>query len=180
MPNLALFGERDFDGNPFLVHHYWSQLGVRAFWNLFLIPQQLQERRIAQNQQEFAKISRLALSVGVMTQVHLAYIGYRDALNQFKLAKKAFQTRDRLSAIAEKIRASGEFHGIDILDYMTDAFLAKVHAWKSYSTFKVSEEQLNYSVGRPLYFGSDTQETYSENPMENLSYPFNENCSSSP
>lgn len=156
-PSPSLYAEYNYDGNPFLVYNYWWTVGVRAFWNLFIIPQQWQAKRSAEEQRQFAYYSRLALSVAVVTQVHLAYINYRDVLNQYHLTRRAYETRNELAEIAEIIRRSGEFHGAEVLNFQTDAILAKINAWKAYSNLQLAVEQINYAIGRPLYLGCKTQ-----------------------
>jgi outer membrane protein TolC len=152
LPNAALFQDSNYDGNPFLLHNYWWSIGVRATWNLFLIPQKFQERRAAEAQKEFAFASRLALTVGVMAQVHLAYLNYRDALNQYKVALSGMEVRDRLAAIAQKVQKTGEFTGLDVLNFRSDALLGKINMMRMYANLKIAEEQLNYAIGRPFYF----------------------------
>lgn len=149
-PDISSFIDDDYDGNPFLVHHYWWSIGVRATWNLFLIPLQWQQARSAQAQQEFARLSRLALSVGVLSQVHLAYLNYRDLLNQYKLALRAYEVRSQLALIGEKVKQAGEFQGIDAINLESDALLAKIQAWRAYANLQIAREQLNYAIGRPL------------------------------
>lgn len=152
-PGTSPFTEYNYDHNPFLIYHYWWTVGVRVFWNLFIIPQQWQVKQSVEEQRRFSYLSRLALSVAVITQVHLAYINYRDVSRQFQLSFKAYQTRKELAEIAEKIRRSGEFHGAEVLNFRTDALLAKINAWKTYANMRTAQEQINYAIGRPLYLG---------------------------
>lgn len=162
LPNISIFRDSNYDANPFLVHKYWWSLGMRASWNLFLIPQKMQEKRAAESQQEFTLASRLALSIGVMAQVNLAYLNYRDAFNQYQTALKSLDVRSRLAEISEKIRKTGEFHSIDVLNFRTDSLLARITSWRAYSFLKLAEEQLNYAIGRPFYLSDVRKEIEEE------------------
>lgn len=152
-PNTAAYVDRDYDQNPFLLFNYWSAVSLRTTWNLFLLPQQWQAVRSAQEQKCLAKISRLALSVAVISQVHLAFINYRDALRQYQLSLRSLEIRQKLSDITQKIRKAGELQGVDVLNFMTDALLAKVNAWKAFANLQLAQEQLNYAIGKPFYLG---------------------------
>jgi hypothetical protein len=103
-------------------------------------------------------MTRLALSVAVMSQVHLAYLNYRDLLNQFKLALKSYQIRQRLADIAEKVGRGGEFHGGEVLSFKTDAILAKMNLLRVFGSLKISQGQINYAIGQPFYFGFHPEE----------------------
>ncbi|MBA3720960.1 MAG: TolC family protein [Parachlamydiaceae bacterium] len=152
LPNASLFEDTNYDQNPFIVHHYWWSIGMRATWNLFLIPQKMQEKRAAEAQKEFSKASRLALAVGIMSQVHLAYMNYRDALNQYQIALRSLEIRDRLAVISQKIQGTGEFTGIDVLNFDSDALLGRINVMRLYASLKIAEEQLNFAIGRPFNF----------------------------
>lgn len=149
-PDLSLFDDYNYDGNPFFVYNYWWSIGIRATWNLLSIAQQWQLKRAAEDQKQLARMSRMALSISVMTQVHIGYLNYRDLLHQYKLALKGFKIRNELAEAAVLVRQAGEFQGIDVLNIQTDALIAKIGAWKAYASMQLAREQLNYAIGKPL------------------------------
>lgn len=151
-PNATLFRDVNYDGNPFLLHNYWWSIGMRASWNLFLIPQKLQEKRAGEAQKYFALATRLAQSIAVMAQVNLSYLNYRDALNQYKVAQKAFNARNRLAEISQIIQSTGEFSGLEVINFRSEALLSRINAFRTYANLKIAEQQINYALGRPFYF----------------------------
>lgn len=153
-PDASAYGDTDYDGNPFLVFNYWNSVGSRAIWNLFLLAQQWQLKRSGEQQVELAHVSRLALTVAVMTQVHVAYLNYRDAVHQYKLALRSYEVRSQLADVAERVRLAGQFKGIDVVTFTTNALIAKINAWKAYSGVQIAKEQLNFAIGIPLH-GTD-------------------------
>jgi len=152
-PNAALFMDYNRDGNPFLAFQHWMSAGVQATWNLFNIPEQWHFKNAAQEQEQQAYRSRLALSIAVITQVHLAYLGYYDAVTQYRLANRAYDVKQQLADAAKREREIGEFNSADFLNFASDALLAKLIALKAYGNLQVAIEQLNYAVGTPLLFG---------------------------
>ena len=155
-PNPSLFVDYDVDANPFLVFNRWMSAGVKATINLLNIPQQLHLKHAAQTQAEQTYASRLALSIAIMAQVHIAYIGYRDALDTYRLADQSYQLKSRLATAAEKEKRLGEFNGVDTLSFVADATIAKINAFKAYASLQVAIEQLDYTIGIPLLF-ADTE-----------------------
>ena len=152
MPNPSLFVDWDVDANPFLIFNRWMSAGVKATWNLFNVPQQLHLKHAAQTQADQAYAARLALSVAVMSQVNIAYLGYRDALDEFHLSWQSYQIKKRLAIAAEKELSVGEFNGVDTLSLITDAAIAHVNAMRAYGSLQIAIEQLDYSIGVPLLF----------------------------
>lgn len=151
-PNASLFSGRNYDANPFLVHHFWNITGVRASWNLLGMPQRFAEIRQARAKTGLAKESRLALSVGVMSQVHLANIKYTDSLENYKLANNLAVVSERLAAAARKTKKYGEYSWSDLMIYEVGALISRIDALKAYGELRVSIELLNNSIGIPRYF----------------------------
>lgn len=152
-PNVALFSDYDGDGNPFLLFHYWYSAGLRATWNLLSIPAQWHYKGAAEMQEGQAYHERLALSIAVLTQVRLAYLGYHDALRHYQLAKESYDVRSRLAYASELEFRTGEFQGTQFLQFASDAVLAKVIALRAYAQLQLAIEQINYAVGIPLLVG---------------------------
>lgn len=151
-PETDAFGDYDYDGNPFNVFHYWYSYGVKITWNLFLIAQQWQLMRSAEEQKQLAQFTRIALSLAVMTQVHVAYLNYRDLLHQYKNVRRVYEVRKKLAEVGEKVHLAGQFKGIEVLNFQSIALIEKINAWKAYANLQIAREQLNYAIGRPLAF----------------------------
>lgn len=151
-PNASLFTDYNADGNPFLIFNYWISAGVRATWNLFNIPQQWHLKKAAEQQGEQAFAARLALSIAVMSQVHIAYLGYQDALSQYRLVDRAYNVKERLARAAEKGVMAGEFAGVDAMNFASEAAVAKMQALRAYAQLQIAIEALDYAVGIPLLF----------------------------
>lgn len=152
VPDVAIYGDLNGDENPFLVHNFWMSFGVRAALNLLNLPEKHHLIRAAKFQKEIAFKSRLALSIAVITQVHLAYISYREVLTAYQLAKRTQEVKEELSFVAQKERESGELHDVDALNFEMEALQSKIFALASYTDLQVAIEQINYAIGRPLLF----------------------------
>jgi outer membrane protein, multidrug efflux system len=155
-PGLTLFKSYNYDANRFLENHHWMVVGARATWNLLSIPNLAYTANVARGQKHLARFNRLSLSVGILAQVRLAYLNYLDKLSQYKLAREWSDIRTQLVDVAERERELGEFNDIDVLNFKLVAVFSKYVALKAYAALKISIEQINNSIGRPLLFGGMT------------------------
>lgn len=153
-PNASLFGMYNYDANRFLIFHHWTTIGTSATWNLLTLPQLNYSMKGAQQQKYLARANRLALSIGILTQVNLAYINYLSAVDQFKFADDAYQVKSRLVNALEKENQYGELGGIELLNERFLALEAKYTALLAFADLQSAIEQINNSIGHPLMYGS--------------------------
>jgi len=76
-PGLELRGGVNFDSNSYLQDAMWTQTGLQVTWNLLNVFSGPEKMAVAEIKEELAKLRRLALSIAVMTQVH---VGHRQIL----------------------------------------------------------------------------------------------------
>jgi len=184
LPNAELFGGPYHDTNKFLIHHNWQAAGVRASWNLLSLPQHIKGMRAGEARRDMSRESRIALSVGVLTQVYLSKLVYDDNLEQYLLAYELADVNYRMLGAAENERKQGKLHDADILHYRAEALLSEINAMKAYVDLQSALEQLNNAMGMPLYFRNTyvpavlhCHEIYGERPYfieEPIPEPFEE------
>lgn len=151
-PNISVFLGEYQDADPFLVNHYWLLSGARAAWNLLSLPQRWYDRKAAQEQIVQSQQSRLALTLGVMTQVHLAKIAYYNNRKVFKELDHIFDLNQRSLFIASMQHNLGVLDGIDLINYEADNLEAEVNAIAAYGDMQVAIELVNNAIGIPLYY----------------------------
>ncbi len=151
-PNVSLFGGYNHDANKFLVFSNWLSIGARLSYDLLSLPSK--QHRITQNRWKhwLTKETRLSMSVGVMTQVHLAYINVQETLTQFRLAKELDDVKNRMWELSIKYEEAGQFDPEDVSDHEIEALFAELNAYKAYANVHVALEQLGNTVGRSLMF----------------------------
>lgn len=151
-PALAPFAGMNQDGNTFLIHNFWLIAGIRAAWNLFAIPQHIAEMRIGQDDRMTSQARRMALSIGVISQVHLAYYLYKDNLEQFRLIEDQRLIKKRIYETAIRQFRVGLTSGIDVLNYQADLYISELNYLRSFAELQIALEQLNNAIGAPLSF----------------------------
>ncbi len=151
-PGMRLFARGDWDYNPFLLNHNWFTVGALVSYDLFRYPSLKHTYKAAKLKQELARRSRLAVSMGVLTQVHLAYLQYKTAIEQYTLARELATINRRLLTVSEQARDQGELSDADVLNYQAQSLFADVNAISNFGDIQIALEHLANALGTPLCF----------------------------
>ena len=98
LPSLNVYLGENYDSNSFLFNQNWLSYGAKVSWNLlnaFRYPARLQ---VIDAQQEVLNVQSLALTMTIMTQVHIAVAQYEAALEEVKLTQRYFETQMKIAA----------------------------------------------------------------------------------
>ncbi|MBA8737201.1 transporter [Chromobacterium violaceum] len=85
LPGLEFSVGQHYDSNKFLVNNSWSDAGLRISWNLLNLFSAGPITRAADAQKQVSDSQRLALSMAVLTQVHVAYLDFQGKARQYQL-----------------------------------------------------------------------------------------------
>ena len=121
LPNLNVYFGENYDNNSFLFNNNWLSYGAKVSWNLLNVFRHPVRLQVIEAQDEVLNAQSLALTMTIMTQVHVAVAQYEAALEDVKIAQRYFHTQlkiathvqqswslDRLSehmVIREKVQA---------------------------------------------------------------------------
>lgn len=154
-PGPELFAGFFYDGNKYLIHNHWLLAGARVSWNLLAIPRHYSHMKLGEYRKDLARANRLALSIGVMTQLHLAYNVYLDTLQQYNLSLELLKTNAELLRAAMAEYRSGKINPADILRYQFEYLLAEISTWKAFGELQITIEAINNALGIPFYFKAE-------------------------
>lgn len=147
-----------YDGNRFLIFNHWLIMGARATWNLLAFPRRWYEKSAGEFREKLARQNRLNLSIGVITQVNLAYLDYLDNLDTFRLAEQLRNVNTRMLFAARKEVRYGRILEADLVKFEADALLSEVDYLRAYGELQNSLEQLNNALGLPFFFNKENEE----------------------
>jgi outer membrane protein TolC len=88
LPGLEIDLGVHYDSNDFLVNNDWSDAGLQISWNLFNLFSGPAYSDQAKARVDLDSVRRLAISMAVLTQVHVAFENYRDAKINYELANE--------------------------------------------------------------------------------------------
>jgi outer membrane protein TolC len=151
-PNLSPFIGNFFDSNFYLIYHRWIYGGLRYTWNLLAMPYHIQDYLSELEHVNVVQYERLALSIGILTQVNLAWIAYEDSKQEYKLVQDLANTNQDLLHAVNLRQLHGEMSQGDVLiDYRYDAIFSEVEALRAYGILQTTIAQINSSIGIPFY-----------------------------
>ena len=96
LPGLKLDGGLNWDENSYLMDESWLTYGTRVNWNLFNVFRGPQAMKAAHAKQDVVREQRLALSMAVLMQVHLAAVNHREAGRLYALSSEYLSVQDRI------------------------------------------------------------------------------------
>ncbi|MBA3958038.1 MAG: TolC family protein [Parachlamydiaceae bacterium] len=175
-PSTEIFKSYRTNLDRFLVHHHWIVTGLRVAWDLLSVPQHIFDIKAAQLGRDRAYVARLALSVGVMTQVNIAYFDYLNISEQYKIREDIYNVRTRLADASWMEFYRGEFNMVDVILSRASAIQGGVDAISAYGQKQIALEQVNNSIGQPLRFNT-LLEIYEEDDEGQQEQDDNQDCS---
>lgn len=151
-PEVGPFVSANYDANRFLLFNNWTTIGINTAWNLLAMPLRWQEAKLARKQKTLNHYNRLVIALAVLSQVHLSYALYYDDLDRVQRLKDLHSARNRIFQVAAsklRLHALGEMEHF-VVNF--DFFTAEADLRRALADVQGSLEQLNNSIGSPLYF----------------------------
>lgn len=152
-PSLSLFWRYDNDRNRFLVFNDWYTAGLRASWDLLAIPQKMKQREAVKLRSELITQQRIALAVGIVTQLHLALIDYEEAIERREITWTIAQKRRALLVAVESAADEGKSHDGETLDHRMTYLKARAKYLAAHANLMASHARLLNTIGRNLTHG---------------------------
>ena len=97
LPSLNVYLGGNYDSNGFLFHNNWLSYGAKISWNLMNVFRHPARLQVIDAQEEVLKVQSLALTMTIMTQVHVAVAQYEAAREDVKIAQRYFDTQMKIA-----------------------------------------------------------------------------------
>lgn len=115
LPGLDFSTGLHYDDDRFLINSEWASLGTALTWNLLNVARLPATLDLADRQVELSETRRMALSMAITSQVHVAALRNASARHQFALAQRRRQVEDQIgqaSRAAREARRGSELAAI--------------------------------------------------------------------
>lgn len=99
LPGPKLTAGQNYTSDSFSLTPNWLSTGFQLGMNLFDLFSGTSKMDEADKRGELARQQRLAMTLAVMTQTHMAYIQFRNASQQMRLAREVARADRRLSRL---------------------------------------------------------------------------------
>jgi outer membrane protein TolC len=96
LPGIQLYSGGNYDTNKYLDHNRWVGWGAKASFNLVKVFQYPQRKNVVSAQDDLLQARALALTMAVMTQVHVSRIRYAHVAHELVTARSYFDVQDRV------------------------------------------------------------------------------------
>lgn len=96
LPGLQLYGGANYDSNDFLYSNDWLSWGAKASWNLLKVFSYPAKREVIEMQDKLLDQRALALTLAVMTQVHVSRVRYMHFVSELQTAREYMEVQSRL------------------------------------------------------------------------------------
>ena len=147
LPGIEISVGDHYDSNSYLVNHQWSDLGLRVGWNLFNVLANRSIRGAAQAQLDLAREQRLALNMAVLTQVHVAQLGYASELKQFQLTQQMNAVDQRILAYTHNATASHAQGQLEEIRAAAIAMMSELRLYQGYGALEGAYGQVIATLG---------------------------------
>lgn len=159
LPHVRILMDYQASDNSFLYSQSWWELAVRAAYNLLKLPQHIATLRQRNSEVEELDARVLALSIGVISQVNIAYANIREVQERYNLDHEYYLSYVKHLEAAHKAYSSGGNESkLDLARYeleTTDTQIARTIALGNYylayyqllNTVGVETLQKNYIDG---------------------------------
>ena len=94
LPGINLNTSLSYENSDYLLNNDWYSYGANVSWNLLNIFKAGSYNKLAKSQIEIAKEQNLALSMAVLSQVHLSIVKFNQAKKEYFLAKEYLVVAD--------------------------------------------------------------------------------------
>lgn len=149
LPTARLDTGLSWDSNSYLMDEAWSTYGTKVSWNLLNVFRGPRAMDAARAKQEVVREQRLALSMAVLMQVHLAVVNHAEATRLYGLSSEYLGVQER---ILEQIRAmASALEGQQaLIREELNQLVAEIRRDKAYAEVQDSFGRLLVSVGVDL------------------------------
>ncbi len=103
LPTLTLNAGINHDSNDYLLNQNWNDFGAQVAWNMFNVCKGPAAMAASHAQEGVARQQILALSMAVVSQVHISDLRYQQAIKEYELSAEYL---DVVNRITDQTRAS--------------------------------------------------------------------------
>lgn len=146
-PNLSLEAGPLYDSNKYLYNNNWAEAGLRLSLNLLKLLQWPALDQAQQNQEKTDETRRVALSMAVLTQVHVGRQRYELALAELRFAEDILRVDGRLLEYAKAAAKTSVDSELEVIRAEARWLLARYQRQAAYSNAQAAWGRLYNSVG---------------------------------
>jgi len=147
LPGIELETGVLYDSNKFSLHNSWSAGGIRLTWNLLNLFQGPAYQRLAKTNVEIDDMRRLAVSMAVLTQLHVAFLRYGLARGMYEIAENQEHVSGRISGQVAAMQKAGQSDSNRAIQARSKDILARLRKAEAFSELQNAVARIQNSIG---------------------------------
>ena len=147
LPGIEFQLGTHYDSNSFLVYHAWRAAGINVSWNLLNLLNAKNIRGAADAQREVAHAQRLALSMAVLTQVHVARAELAAKQRQFALSRQINDVDGQILQHTHNATVANAQGKLEEIRAATSAMMSELRLYQAYGELESAYGQLLATLG---------------------------------
>ena len=156
LPGLSFNTGHNYNDSSYLLNNGWNTVGVDVTWNLFNIFKHGPMSESANANIMLAREQKLALSLAVITQVHLSVLKYKQSINEYKLSKEYLDVSQEIYKQALNTNKLNMSSKLVIIKEKLSFLLATLRHSSAYANMQNSYGRIYASLG----INKDSDVTY--------------------
>ncbi|WP_247872665.1 TolC family protein [Azospirillum sp. TSH64] len=124
LPGIDVNAALRYDSNSFLLNQRWADYGARISWNLINLVSAPATKSYAEAQEELIAFRRQALSMAVLSQVHVAVLQYRELKQEFALTAEQADLDTRIRSQYTNVGEAGQVGELGVIQSEVTALLS--------------------------------------------------------
>ena len=147
LPGIELSAGTHYDSNTFLSYNTWQDAGLRASWNLMNLLNIKNIRRTSAAQVAVAHEQRLALTMAVLTQVHVARTDLDAKRHEFELMRQLNEVDQQIHQHVHNAAQANAEGKLQEIRAATDAMIAELRVYETYGELQSAYGNLLATLG---------------------------------
>jgi outer membrane protein TolC len=147
LPGINLSTSLSYENSDYLLNNDWYSYGANVSWNLLNVFKANEMNKLAKTQVEVAKEQNLALSMAVLSQVHLSIIKFNQAKKEYLLAKDYLNVADDIYKLVEVENDLNINSRLVLIKEKLNHILATLRYSSSYANVQNSYGRIYASIG---------------------------------
>lgn len=151
LPNLRLFGGWNYNSNDFVFNNHWAGWGAQASWNVFNLFRYPVHKQSNTVEQELLRQRALAVTMAVVTQVHVSASRYEIARQKLDTMGQYLEVSTN---ILDQIESGYKVRKVSFQNFVRE----KMNSILAEAQFDLAQSDLQNAIAK--IYGSVGQDTF--------------------
>lgn len=146
-PGLDLRLGKNYTSNSFTINKNWVEAGAAFSLNLIDLAAGPSQIELSKAQVAVSNSQRLALSMAILSQVHLSHQQYLSLLAQFERSRKLREVNNKIAEHLKKVRSGRAESEIKEIRAETASITSELDEYKTFAALQNALGRIHASVG---------------------------------